>query len=76
MGLLDSLLGAVTSGQGQQGSNPQAALIAAALGMLTNQSGAAGGGDLLSKLQQSGLADQVQSWLGQGANQSVSPEQI
>lgn len=38
--------------------------------------GGGGLGDLVSKLSQGGLAEQAQSWLGDGSNASVSPEQI
>jgi uncharacterized protein YidB (DUF937 family) len=31
---------------------------------------------IMSKLQESGLGDQLSSWIGSGENQSVSPEQI
>jgi uncharacterized protein YidB (DUF937 family) len=31
---------------------------------------------MLSQLQSSGMSDQVTSWLGQGANQSVDPQQL
>lgn len=31
---------------------------------------------VLAQLQQGGLADQVKSWLGQGANMAVTPEQL
>jgi uncharacterized protein YidB (DUF937 family) len=31
---------------------------------------------IMGKLQQSGLGDQLSSWIGSGENQAVSPEQI
>ena len=86
MGLLDSLLGAVSSAQGQQTqtNDPKAMLIQAALRMLTNQSGAGGEnsgglgglGGLLSQFQNAGLGDVVSSWVGHGENQPVSPDQV
>ncbi len=87
MGLLDGVLGQLAGGllgggqQGQAGANPQAALIQAALGMLTNQGGAqagatGGAGDLIGKLMQSGLGPQVQSWLSNGQNLPVTGDQV
>ncbi|PUA16786.1 hypothetical protein C7W93_22650 [Glaciimonas sp. PCH181] len=83
MGLLDSLLGAVSNAQGQQAqtNDPKAMLIQAALSMLTNQSGAGGAnsgglGGLLSQFQNAGLGDVVSSWVGHGENQPVSPDQV
>jgi uncharacterized protein YidB (DUF937 family) len=86
MGLLDTVMGALAGGQGGQGSDAsggggQAALIAAVLGMLTNSAngasaGGGGLGDLLARFEQAGLGDAAQSWVGTGANQAVSADQI
>ena len=38
--------------------------------------GTAGLDDLVKGMEQAGLTDQVQSWIGTGANQPVTPEQI
>ncbi len=38
--------------------------------------GTAGLEDLVKGFEQAGLTDQVQSWIGTGANQPVTPEQI
>lgn len=67
MGLLDSVLGAAAGGQAQ-GNAVQLVM------QLVEQSG--GAGALLEKLQQGGLGDLLQSWLGQGGNLPVSAEQI
>ena len=70
MGLLDSLgLGGVV-GQVEQAAMP--ALIQAVLAK-TNLGDLSG---IVSKLQQGGLATQVQSWLGNGANMSVTADQL
>lgn len=49
-------------------------------GMMEALSGLTGGnldmGSLMSKLTDGGLGDQVQSWMGDGENQSVSAEQL
>jgi uncharacterized protein YidB (DUF937 family) len=91
MGLLDSVLGSVLNNNGQQGqagaaasglggligmlaSNPQ--LIQIVTGMLANNGGQGGLGGLVGKFEQAGLGDAVQSWIGSGANQPVSGDQI
>jgi uncharacterized protein YidB (DUF937 family) len=78
MGLLDSLVGAALGGQEQQaqgaagGIDPQ--VIMGIIGMLMNNAGGLSG--LLSKLQQGGLGEAAQSWIGTGANQPVAPEAL
>lgn len=86
MGLLDSLIGAAAdaasgASQGQRspsasglpgGMDPQA-LIALVGAVLASSGGLQG---LLAKLQSGGLGDAVQSWIGTGANQPVSGEQL
>ncbi len=91
MGLLDSVLGSVlkNSQQSQPGnaaagslggligmlaSNPQ--LIQIVTGMLANNGGQGGLGGLVGKFEQAGLGDAIQSWIGGGANQPVSGDQI
>ena len=87
MGLLDNLGGLAGQLGGLQGggANPRAALIQAVLGMLVhdNQPGGLGGsggigglGGLLQRFQGAGLGDAVGSWVGPGANQPVSPDQV
>lgn len=83
MGLLDSILGAVTGGS-QGGAlsevmslvqnNPQA--VQAVVGMLGDGSAHGGMSGVLDKLNQAGLGDAVSSWVGNGANQQVSGDQI
>ncbi|WP_382152805.1 YidB family protein [Hydrogenophaga sp. ANAO-22] len=87
MGLLDSLIGAAAEAasgslQGQQrgpsanglpgGMDPQ--MLIALVGSLLASSGGLQG--LLAKLQSGGLGDAVQSWIGTGANQPVSGDQL
>ncbi len=114
MGLLDTVIGALTGAQGNAragggGVGGQAALLNIVLGMLTQRGGAGGGqagglgdllggalggargggggaaaggglggglSDLLSKFQQAGLGDAAASWVGTGANQPISPDQL
>ena len=88
MGLLDSVLGSVMSGQQQTGAtsggfgslismvanNPQ--LMQAVTAMLSNDGGQGGLGGLIAKFKQAGLGDVVGSWVGSGQNQPVSGEQL
>jgi uncharacterized protein YidB (DUF937 family) len=68
MGLLDNLGGLVS----QVTAQAAPALIAAALAK-TNLGDLQG---VVNQLQQAGLGDQVKSWLGNGPNKSITPEQI
>jgi uncharacterized protein YidB (DUF937 family) len=89
MGLLDSVIGALaggTQGNTAGAGGGQAALISIVLGMLTQRGGGLGAeggvsgmgglGDLLARFQQAGLGDAAASWVGTGANQPVSPDQV
>jgi len=71
MGLLDSILGAVSGQSGQSGeANP----LVGILGNLLAQSGGLQG--LASKFTQSGQGDAFKSWVGMGENQPVSSGQV
>jgi uncharacterized protein YidB (DUF937 family) len=72
MGLLDSLGGALKGVLGQVEADAVPALISAVLAK-TNLGDLQG---LVNKLQQGGLNDQVQSWLGNGANLPVTVDQL
>jgi uncharacterized protein YidB (DUF937 family) len=72
MGLLDSLGGALKGVLGQVEADAVPALISAVLAK-TNLGDLQG---LVNKLQQGGLSDQVQSWLGNGANLPVTVDQL
>ena len=88
MGLLDSVLGAVAgntsnlsaNGGGLGGligtlvQNPQ--ILQAVTGMLGNDGGQGGLGGLMAKFQQAGLGDVMNSWVGTGANQPISGDQL
>ena len=71
MGLLDSILGAVS---GQSGATGEANPLIGILGSLLTQSGGLQG--LASKFAQSGQGNAFQSWVGMGENQPVSSGQI
>lgn len=69
MSILDALKG-LAGGQGGGSSNPALDMV----GGLIQKSGGIGG--LVSTLQQGGLAGVVNSWVGTGANQPVSGQQL
>src|SRR5215469_12099743 len=68
LGNLSSLLG---GGQGDAGG---ASSLVSVAGQLIQQAGGVQG--LASTLQQHGLGDAVQSWIGNGANQAISGDQL
>ncbi len=75
MGLLDGLLGNVLGGmmgggQRAQGGSPLLQILL----QLLQQNGGLGG--LLGKMQQQGMGDQMQSWIGTGANQPIPPDAL
>jgi uncharacterized protein YidB (DUF937 family) len=72
MGLLDQLGGSLKGVLGSVAAAEAPGLITAALAK-TNMGNLQG---LVDQLQQGGLANQVNSWLGNGANIQVTPEQI
>ncbi len=77
MGLLDSMVGGALGalqGQGGQGGAPD--LLQLVTGLLANGGPVGGLGGLVQQLQQGGLGDVVQSWIGTGANLPVSAEQL
>ena len=88
MGLLDNVLGAVMGAQGQQAEqgaglggiiamvagNPQ--MMSAITSMLSNDGAQGGLGGLVSKFQQAGMGDVIGSWVGTGANQQFSGDQL
>ncbi|WP_050475719.1 YidB family protein [Herbaspirillum rhizosphaerae] len=89
MGLLDSVLGALNNNAGNASgapADPKAALIQAVLSMLANNNNQSGGsgalaglgglGGLLGTLQNAGLGQIVDSWIGTGQNQPVSGDQV
>lgn len=72
-GLASSFLG----GQGQAaGGGGLAGLASSFLGGGGQAAGGGGLGGLVSQFEQAGLGDVARSWIGNGANQSVSPDQL
>ncbi len=88
MGLLDAVLGSVLGGQAQPrgGGDGSAMLMQIVAAMLANrgQGGGAGAGagglgglaGLAEQFQRGGLGDVMNSWIGTGANQPISPDQL
>lgn len=72
MGLMD-MVGGLLGGQGGQGDS-KAALMQAAIGMIQNHPGGLQG--VLGQFQQAGLAEHVESWVGNGANQAITGDHV
>ncbi|HZT25027.1 MAG TPA: YidB family protein [Pseudolabrys sp.] len=72
MGLLDNFGGKLGGLLGEAAETAAPAIISAALAK-TNLGDLQG---LVNQLQQNGLGDQVKSWLGNGANMQITPEQL
>jgi len=73
MGLFDQIISGAL--RGALGESEQSALPGL-LGQLLGQTNLGNLGGLLQQLQQGGLGAQVSSWLGNGANLPVSPDQL
>jgi uncharacterized protein YidB (DUF937 family) len=81
MSLFNSIINAVTKGVGDQSGllgqaleNPR--LMEGVMGLLSKDSEIGGVEGLLANFQQAGLGDAVQSWLGDGANEALGPDQV
>ncbi len=88
MGLLDSVLGGLLGG-GAGSNSPMGGVLSSLLGggqqgmQTPGMGGAMGGGQmagglggLVSSFEQAGLGHIAQSWVGNGPNQPVSPQQL
>lgn len=77
LGDLAAMLGQ-GGGQGMQGGagGGQAALLQLVLSLLANNGQGGGLAGLMEKFQSAGLGEQMNSWVGTGQNQPVSPEQL
>lgn len=91
MGILDNVIGSLLGGndqnQGAQGQGGIGGVLSSILGGGQTGHGAQGGGlggmlggagigGLVSQFEQAGLGHIAQSWIGDGANQSVTPDQL
>ncbi len=78
MGLLDQVIGSLAGGS----NSPMGAVLGTLLGggqqagMGSLGGGMGGIGGILSMFQQAGLGHIAQSWVGNGPNQPVSPDQL
>lgn len=74
MGLLDQLAGQVMGSLGgQQDASDQGGALGAVMALIERAGGVQA---LLGQLRQSGLGDQVASWIGTGANHAISGDQL
>ncbi|MGI4795106.1 MAG: YidB family protein [Janthinobacterium lividum] len=87
MGLLDTVLGSLMGGAAGGSSSPMGGVLssllggggqaAGGMGAQGGMGGMAGGlGGLMSQFEQAGLGHVAQSWVSNGPNQGVSPEQL
>jgi uncharacterized protein YidB (DUF937 family) len=72
LGLFDNVSGSLGGMIGQVAAAAAPGLISAALAK-TNLGNLQG---LVNQLQQGGMGDQVKSWLGNGANMQITPDQL
>ena len=73
MGLLDDVLGHVTSQLGPAANATHPDLVATVVQML----GSSGGlNTLVQQFEQAGLGHMIQSWIGTGPNPPISPAQL
>lgn len=71
MSLFDSLLGSVLGG-----GDKQAALVQIATQLIASHGSGNGLAGLAQQFEQQGLGHLVQSWIGTGPNQPVTPDQV
>ena len=85
MGILESVIGSLLGGNAGGVSSPMGSILSGILGGGqqggTANPGMGGGmagglGGLISQFQNAGLGHVAQSWVGNGPNQSVSPDQL
>jgi uncharacterized protein YidB (DUF937 family) len=79
MGILDSIVSALDSSSGgaQAGTAQSSAVVSEVLAMLRGQGGATNGlSGLMQAFESGGLGHLFQSWVGNGQNLPVSPQQI
>jgi uncharacterized protein YidB (DUF937 family) len=76
-GFLGNILGGLMGGQDAQGGAQDGAPHQAVGGLLADALNAAGGvNGLMARFDQAGLGDKVRSWIGDGHNLPVSPQEI
>ena len=76
MGLLDSLLGALSTGPNASQPGQGSALTQQLSVMLTGSATTGGLGDLVKSFETNGLSHIVGSWIGAGPNLAITAEQV
>ena len=84
MGILDTIIGSLLGGGSNASSSGLGGVLSSLLGggqtgaggSMTGAGGMGGLGDIVSKFEQAGLGNIAQSWIGNGANHPVSPQQL
>ncbi len=81
MGLLDSVLGGLMGGGAGGASSPMGNVLSSLLGggqagSMGNAGMGGGLGGLVSQFERAGLGHVAQSWVGNGPNQPISPQQF
>ena len=74
MGLFDQIVSGAL--RGAMGGGQSESLLPGLLGQLLGQTNLGSIGGLLTQLQQGGLGGEVASWLSNGANRAISPDQL
>ena len=73
MGLFDEALDLVKGQMGGTVAEGQSSLMGVVMGLVNQQGGLSG---LVSQLSQGGLGNAVSSWVGTGANQPITADQM
>jgi uncharacterized protein YidB (DUF937 family) len=73
MGLLNSVIGALANSNGLPAYNPA---FNALVGMLADNSQIGGLDGLINRMQRGGLGEVANSWISNGQNLPISPEQL
>ena len=84
MGILDTIISSLLGGGSNASSSGIGGVLSSLLGggqtgaggSMTGAGGMGGLGDIVSKFEQAGLGNIAQSWIGNGANHPVSPQQL
>ena len=74
MSILSTLAGALQEGSPGGTASPGALILTQVISMIQNRPGGLGG--LLQSFQQGGLGHIFESWLGNGQNLPISPDQL
>jgi uncharacterized protein YidB (DUF937 family) len=75
-GMLGQILGGLLGGGGQQGQQSPIAGILEQVLATKDANGNTGIAAIVSRFQSAGASQQVQSWVGTGSNEPVSPDQV